>query len=220
MDELFYYLISNFDESKFIKFDLLQKTNMDWRYKGKTKRFTKEKAQNLMISNLTKMNCKLYKTDELINKPLQHNIGMCESIEVLSNKSDNECSDAPLQHSISLILDVLDDLPNKLSNEKLRLENEQIKCSRALTDIAHYLEFTIKISASDRCKLSTLESDIYRKRREIKDNILRVEYAMKKLGGSKDVLKLDDRLYEPREMDKLFNSKKIMTFNEWWNKED
>lgn len=65
-----------------------------------------------------------------------------------------------------------------------------------------------------------LESDIYRKRREIKDNILGVEYAMKKLGGSKDVLKLDDRTYEPRELDELFNSKKIMTFDEWWNKED
>lgn len=219
MDELFYYLISNFDESKFIKFDLLQKPT--WiGDKSKAKRFTKEKAQNLMTSNLTRMNCKLYKTDELINKPLQCSIGMNDHTELMADKVDNECLDAPLQHSISLILDVLDDLPNKLSNEKLRLENEQIRCSRALTDIAHYLEFTVKISASDRCKLSTFESDIYRKRREIKDNILRVEYAMKKLGGSKEVLKLDDRTYEPRELNELFNSKKIVAFDEWWNKED
>lgn len=219
MDELFYYLISNFDESKFIKLDSNQKPT--WcGDKNNAKKFTKEKAQNLMVSNLTKMNCKLYKTDELISKPLQCSIGMNEHTELMANKVDNECLDAPLQHSISLILDVLDDLPNKLSNEKLRLENQQIKCSRALTDIAHYLEFTVKISASDRCKLSTLESDIYRKRREIKDNILRVEYAMKKLGGSKDVLKLDDRVYEPREFDELFETKKITTFDEWWNKED
>lgn len=54
-----------------------------------------KKRLNLMISNLTRMNCKLYKTDELINKPLQHSIGMNDHTELMADKDTNECLDAP-----------------------------------------------------------------------------------------------------------------------------
>ena len=211
----YYYLISNFDESKFIKLDILQRPM--WTVKSSAKRFKKDKAQNLMISNLSKFNCKLYETDELIVKPSQPTIGMSESIEQLANEEMKDFVNQPLDYPISTVLDVLDNLPNKLSNERVRLENQLVRCSRALTDIAHYLELTDKISASMRCKLSVFETGVLRKRREIKDNILRVEYAML-IANGKDFskgLNLEDRYYEPRELSELFDTKDIMSYDKW-----
>ena len=211
----FYYLISNIEGDKFIKLDMLQRPT--WTIKEKAKRFRKDKAQNLMISNLSKFNCKLYETDELVN-PIKVGNGMVDNLESIAKEElKDEVSEYTLDYPIITVLDVLDNLKYKLASEKIRLENQLIRCSRALTDIAHYLELTDKISASMRCKLSVFETNVLNKRREIKDNILRVEYAMEKLKDSDydKELNLDDRLYETRELHELFENKEIMNYEEW-----
>ena len=211
----FYYLISNIEGDKFIKLDMLQRPT--WTIKEKAKRFRKDKAQNLMISNLSKFNCKLYETDELVN-PIKVGNGMVDNLESIAKEElKDDISEYTLDYPIITVLDVLDNLKYKLASEKIRLENQLIRCSRALTDIAHYLELTDKISASMRCKLSVFETNVLNKRREIKDNILRVEYAMEKLKDSDydKELNLDDRLYETRELHGLFENKEIMNYEEW-----
>ena len=39
-------------------------------------------------------------------------------------------------------------------------------------------------------------------------------------GFNKPNMGLEDRIYDPRVLKDLFETKKIPSFNEWWNKED
>lgn len=148
---------------------------------------------------------------------------MIDSIEESSDLEYIECDNTPICPPLDDLFDILDNLPNKLKNETSRLSNQLKTISMAITDVYHYLELTPKISASDRCKLSTLESELLRQRRKTKDDISKVEKLEKMIrnnGFNKPNIGLDDRIYTPRVLSELFETKKIPTFDEWWNKED
>ncbi len=147
---------------------------------------------------------------------------MIDSIEESSDLEYIECEDIPICPPLDELIEILDNLPNRLNNETSRLSNQLKTVSVAITDIYHYLELTPKISASDRCKLSILESDLLKQRRKIKDDIFKIDKIEKMIrsGFVKPQTKFDERNYEPRVLKDLFETKKIPTFDEWWNKED
>ena len=82
----------------------------------------------------------------------------------------------------------------------------------AITDIYHYLELTDKISASDRCKLSMLESDLLKKRRKIKDDMYTIKNIKEMLNNGfvkPEVTPQEDRKYAPRILNELFEKHDI-----------
>ena len=152
--------------------------------------------------------------------PQHENMQMIDAIEDISNMDNGEKS-VKMNYDIDDMLDMLLNIEFKLNTEKKRYENDLIKISKALTDVWHYMESKVekkkkKMSASDRCKLSMFEADLLDKRREIKDNITKVECAIARLKGKEKELKLEDRVYKPRVLDELFEASKIPKFEEWW----
>ena len=138
---------------------------------------------------------------------------MIDSIDESADVEYLECDDTPIIPPLNELIDILDNLPNRLLNENNRLTNQLREVSMAITDVYHYLELTDKISASDRCKLSMLESDLLRKRREIKDDmyiLCKIQSMIKGGNFNKPTITEDeDRKYQPRILNELFEKHDI-----------
>ena len=140
-------------------------------------------------------------------------ITMIDSIEESADVEYLECDDTPIMPPLHELIDILDNLPKRLLNENNRLTNQLREVSMAITDVYHYLELTEKISASDRCKLSMLESELLRQRRKIKDDmyiLCKIQSMIK--GGNftkPNITEDEDRKYQPRVLNELFDKHDI-----------
>lgn len=203
------YNLVSLDGNKFVKLEKNGKyvyTNTE----SEAHYFTLEGAQNVMRNNLQSWTLKIVEIDKY---------HMLDYINKLSMSEYVEYDEVPLEHSLAHIIDVLDDLPMILSSNKKKLQNEEIRCARAITDLLHYKEFVDKRSASARCVLDIFESSVLKKRREIKDNLKRIKWIEDFLVGNKYKLDLCSKRYKPRELNNLFENNEIPEFDKWW-KED
>lgn len=174
---------------------------------AKAKFFTLEKVQNICKNlNPSFSNMKIFE---------QEHKGMTDFISDKGDENYADCKDEKLPYELDVIVDIIDDLPNKLENERVRLNNLLIKLSRAATDVNHYREFNPKRPADKRCQLDVFETQVLLKRREIKDKLYLIDLAFAKLNG-KNIEKVEERKYTPRELNALFDEDIIPDFNKWW----
>lgn len=199
--------------------------------KQKAIKFNDEKrAQKFLKCNLKKSDKEEYIIEEInVLKPKNKNSSqqnsdynyMVDSIETIADKHyELYNKDNLLEHSLDDILNLFSTLPNKLINEKSKTNSQLIKCCRILTDIMHYRELFPRRSASERCKLDVFETNTLLKRRELKDNLLKIEAIEENLKGNKKGVNLDDRKYKPRILNDLFENKVIPNFDEWWDEHE
>lgn len=185
----------------------------------------RHKAENVMISNLGKKTLKVG-TIEVEEKEPKLRMSMVDSIETLCDEEvPINFIDTPLPFNLQEKYQEFIKMPALIDNEEKRLKAKLIKVSRAITDVAHYLEFSndgaqYKLNASQRTKISVWESKLYAKRREIKDN-LRIIEAFKGFYREDGNLlnSLSERHYSPRVLDSIFETGELPDFEEWFNEE-
>lgn len=208
------YIISSNDERRFIKVTSKGKF-IDVATKNKATKFDKAKAYNIWQNNLSGRGAvyKVVEFTEDIKKP------MIEHIEDSSDFKIQPCVNKKISYNLEKFCEDLVVIPQKLENEKIRLNNQLIKVCMALTDISHYQEFNPKRSASQRCILEKLQSQILMKRRGIKNDLYYIELIEMRLSGQeiKEDNLLHNRDYHPRELNGLLEDNEIPKFEDWWN---
>lgn len=213
-----YYLCCTSNERKCISKDMSWTTDINraWLFDER------HKAENVMISNLGKKDLKI-KSIEVKDKTKPT---MVDSIEKLSEMEvPTGFIDVKLPFDLKEKYQELLKIPSLIENEEKRLNALLIRVSRALTDLAHYLEFSnngnqFKLNASQRTKISLWEGKLFAKRREIKDN-LRIISAIKGFYRvDENVLnELSKRQYSPRILEGLFETGELPVFEEWLDEE-
>ncbi len=114
--------------------------------------------------------------------------------------------------SSKYIVSVLSETIAKLNCRHLELSDELSKFDRQITDIEHYIEFNAgKLNACEGYKAYKLLQDVLVKRRKVKDELQILQVVKDKMALPDDieniherVKELENRKYEPREFNHLF----------------
>lgn len=169
------YIIVNHN-NRYVGIDKLSKFTLVSDIRKATFYDEREKAVNVMINNLDNSK-NTYRIEEYDNgkDEVPVNARMIDVLEQTADINDEPYIDQSLPYDLKEFCTNLINSETELSNEKKRLEALLHKICKAITDINHKLELTPKMSASYRCKLSILESDLYRKRREVKNDLYYID---------------------------------------------
>lgn len=182
------------------------------------------KAENILRAMVTCKSSKLsYNAKDFSIKEIEYDPQELKDLTGLTMvDSINATSLFPIEENVDLTnvfsteeLNTVASLFQKSGEPKIKnsirfYENQLIYISRAISDIYHYKEFNPKRSASARCKLDVFETKLLLKRREIKDNIFKLE-QIKSVS-----LNLGRRKYEARILNGLLENNEIPDFDVWY----
>lgn len=226
------YYIANIAGDKYITRDKMGRishvttpTNA-WKFDDRTK------AENVMINNLNGHTSGMRiieipdKQPTLTNeRECDHILPMVDSIELTADDDiEEDFINEPIDIDLSDTVALLTVLPVKIENEKKRLRYNLRTVSKALTDIAHYIELSKngvlpKLNIKKRNDIGIFLEAAYVKRREIKDKLYRLNLIELRLNGepiAENREYFTERHYNPRILNDLFTKHEIPQFEEWW----
>lgn len=151
-----------------------------------------------------------------------HKYGYLVIKKVYNEEINDSINDLGNTDDVDSIFNIVKNLGATLENLKEVNYEKLRKLENALLDINHCnIDGDCKLSNNDIIKMDNLRNSIIDKRKEIKDNLIKINIMKKSINPNynmqSDIDRMNSRIYTPRELDMLFKEKKIPNFEDWWD---